>query len=96
MVKTFKVFITKEENKISLDESLVLNHCHKMFVKSASIFWNYNNLDETYFHNYDVDGNNTKITFKKGYYSFSSLKKEFENTGKIEFENSVSYSWFFL
>ena len=57
-----------------------------MYVKSASIFWDYNNLDETYFYNYDVDGNNTKVTFKKGYYSFSSLKKEFENTGKIELE----------
>ena len=86
MVKTFKVFITKRKT-ISLDESLVLNHhCHKMFVKSASIFWDYNNLNETYFYNYDVDGNNTKVTFKKGYYTFSSLKKEFENTGKIELE----------
>ena len=90
MTKIFKVYITKEENKISLDKSLVLNHCHKMFVKSASIFWNYNNLDETYFYNYDVDGSNTKVTFKKGYYSFSSLKKEFENIGKIELEEIPS------
>ena len=72
-IKTFKVFITKERNLFELNESLVLNHCQKMYVKSVSIFWNYN-LDETYFYNYDVDGVNTKITFKKGYYSFSSLK----------------------
>ena len=85
MVKTFKVLITKERKTISLDESLVLNHCHKMYVKSVSIFWDYNNLDTSYFYNYDVDGSNTKVTFKKGY-SFSSLKKEFENTGKIELE----------
>ena len=89
MTKTFKIFISKKENSkkiISLDEPLVLNHCHKMFLKSATIFWDYNNLDESYFYNYDVDGNNTKVTFKEGYYTFSSLKKEFENTGKIELE----------
>ena len=69
-----------------MDETLVLKDCHKMFLKSASIFWDYNNLDESYFYNYDVDGNNTKVTFKEGYYNFSSLKKEFENTGEIELE----------
>ena len=58
-----------------MDETLVLNNCHKMFVKSTSVFWDY-----------DVDGVNTKVTFKEGYYNFSSLKKEFENTGKIELE----------
>ena len=88
MTKSFKIFISKKEKRkiILLDEPLVLNNCHKMFVKSTSIFWDYNNLDESYFYNYDVDGNNTKVTFKEGYYNFSSLKKEFENTGEIELE----------
>ena len=89
MTKTFKIYITKEENKrkiISLEENLVLNDCHKMFLKSASIFLDYNNLDTSYFYNYDVDGVNTQVTFKEGYYTFSLLKKEFENTGKIKLE----------
>ena len=89
MVKTFKIFISKEENKrkiISLDEPLFLNNCHKMFLKSISIFWDYNNLNSNYFYNYDIDSANTKVAFKEGYYSFSLLKKEFENTGKIELE----------
>ena len=88
VTKSFKIFIPKKEKRkiIELDETLVLNNCHKMFVKSASIFWDYNNLDESYFYNYDVDGVNTKVIFKEGYYNFSSLKKEFENTGKIELE----------
>ena len=88
MIKSFKIFISKKEKIkiISLDEPLVLNHCHKMFVKSASVFWDYNNLDTSYFYNYDVDGSNTKVTFKEGYYTFSSLKKQFENTGEIELE----------
>ena len=75
--KSFKIFISKKEKRkiILLDEPLVLNNCHKMFVKSTSIFWDYNNLDESYFYNYDVDGVNTKVTFKEGYYTFSSLKK---------------------
>ena len=69
---------------------LVLNHCNKMFLKSASIFWDYNNLSPSYFYNYDVDGANTKITFKKGYYTFDILKKEFENVGKIQLEEISS------
>ena len=89
MVKTFKIFISKSENSrkiISLDEPLVLNNCHKMFLKSIHIFWDYNNLNSNYFYNYDIDSANTKVTFKEGYYNFSSLKKEFENTGKIQLE----------
>ena len=89
MTKTFKIFISKDKNQrkvISLDEPLVLNYCHKMFLKSTHIFWDYNNLNSSYFYNYDVDGRNTKVTFKEGYYSFPSLKKEFENTGQIELE----------
>ena len=33
-----------------------------------------------------MDTANTKVVFKKGYYTFDTLKKEFENTGKIELE----------
>ena len=87
MMKTFKVYITKENNIFSLDEALVFNgNCYKMFIKSVTIFWNYNNLDETYFYNYDMDGVNTKVTFKEGYYTFDELKNLFENVGKIEME----------
>ena len=57
-----------------------------MFVKSVTIFWNYNNLDETYFYNYDVDGVNTEVTFKEGYYTFDMFKNLFENIERIELE----------
>ena len=88
MSKCFKIYIPKKEKIkiIELDETLVLKDCHKMYVKSVNIFWDYNNLDSTYFYKYDVDGVDTKVTFKEGYYNFSSLKKLFENIGKIELE----------
>ena len=86
MVKTFKIYISKEGKIIELDEALVLNQCHKMYIKSVSIFWDYNNLDETYFFNYDVDNANTKVTYKKGYYTFNTIKKLMENVGNIDLE----------
>ena len=88
MTKSFKIYIPKKEKTkiIELDETLVLNNCNKMYVKSVNIFWDYNNLNSSYFYNYDVDGSNAKVTFKGGYYNFSSLKKEFENIGSIELE----------
>ena len=86
MNKTFKVYITKEREIFELDKSLVLTGCQKIIPKSVSIFWNYNNLDETYFFNYDVDGVNTKVTFKKGYYTFDMLKERIENIGNMKLE----------
>ena len=49
MTIALKIFITKDENSqkiIPLDEPIILNNCRKMFVKSVSIFLNYNNLDK--------------------------------------------------
>ena len=63
MAISLKIFISK-------DEPIILNNCHdskaaKVFVKSVSIFLNYNNLDQN-IHHYTYDG--TKIGFKDGYY----------------------------
>ena len=86
---SLKIFITKDENsekRIQLDVPIILNNCHEIFVKSVSIFLNYNNLDQ---NTYD----NTKIGFRDGYYTCNILKTEFENNkvvvkcgGAIELE----------
>ena len=90
MTIALKIFISKNENSekiIPLDEPIILNSCHEMptimFVKSVSIFLNYNNLHEN-IHYYTYD--NTKIDFKDGYYTFNILKTELENVGAIELE----------
>ena len=83
MTISLKIFITKDENSqkiIPLDEPIILNNCNKtsatMFVKSVSIFWNFNNLYKN-IHHYTYD--NRKIDFKDGYYTFNILKTELEN-----------------
>ena len=96
MAISLKIFIPKgsknetgdgREKTIALDDPIILNSCSEMFVKSISIFWNYNNLDANIHHyTYDTQGANTKIGFKDGYYTFNILKTEFENVGKIELE----------
>ena len=91
---SFKIFITKQENFekiITLDEAFTLDSCSNITIKSVSIFWDYNNLEEKYFYNYDIDSANKKVSFKEGYYTFHNLKTEFENVGNIELEQ-VSYS----
>ena len=89
MTLSLKILIPKGTEKIiKLDEPIKLCNCSDMFVKSISIFWNYNNLDAN-IHHYTY--NNTKIGFKDGYYTFNILKTEFENVGKIELEQ-VNYS----
>ena len=89
MTISLKIFISKDETEkiILLDEPIVLNNCQEtpatMFVKSVSVFWNYNNLHEN-IHYYTYD--NIKINFKDGYYTFNTLKTELENVGAIELE----------
>ena len=64
-----------------MDKPITLNNCHEMFIKSVSIFWDYNNLNEN-IHYYTYGG--TKIKFKDGYYTFDILKSELAKTGTIE------------
>ena len=94
MATSLKIFIKKNENSrktITLDDPIILNSCSQMFIKSISIFLNYNNLNKDFHYTYDTQGSNTKITFKDGYYTFNVLKTEFENVGNIELEK-VDYS----
>ena len=88
-VTSLKIFITKNENTekiILLDKPILLNSCSEIFVKSVSIFLNYDNLNKNIHHyTYDRKGANTKINFKDGYYTFNILKIELEqvdSTGK--------------
>ena len=83
-----KIFIKQEAKRlndtvIQLEEPLKLCNCSYMFLKSVSIFWNYNNLYQD-IHHYTYDGR--KVEFKDGYYTFNILKTEFENIGKIQHE----------
>ena len=94
MTISLKIFISKNENfekTITLDDPIILNSCSEMFVKSTSIFWNYDNLNKNFHYTYNTKGANTKINFKDGYYTFNILKTEFENVGNIELEQ-VDYS----
>ena len=79
MTISLKIFIAKNENQektIKLDKPITLCNCSDMFVKSISIFWDYNNLNENFHYTYDTKAANTKINFKDGYYTmrYHSLK----------------------
>ena len=50
-------------------------------LKSVSIFWDYNNLNEN-IHYYTYGG--TKIKFKDGYYTFDILRSEWAKFWTIE------------
>ena len=89
MTTSLKIFIPKNENAgktITLDDPIILSSCSEIFIKSISVFWDYNNLSETYFFNYDIDGVNTKVSFKEGYYTFNTIKNIFEGIGDTKLE----------
>ena len=59
MAISLKIYIPKNENfgkTITLDDPIILNSCSEMLVKSISIFWNYDNLNENYYYTYDTQG----------------------------------------
>ena len=64
---------------LDLQDRLVLTHESELFVKTAAVFWNYNNIRKGYNDYISVDGK--KVTIDEGYWTFKRLRKEMEENG---------------
>ena len=52
-----------------------------MFLKSATVYWNYNNVFSSYNETFTYDGNN--ISINPGYWTFNMLEKKLKSIGNI-------------
>ena len=62
-----------------LDRSLVISEQSAIILKSATVYWNYNNIDNDLEDSIVVDG--SKVEFEHGYWNFEDIKTELEKNG---------------
>ena len=62
-----------------LDRSLVVSEPSEITLRSATVYWNYNNIDNDLEDSIVVDG--VKVEFKHGYWNFEDIKTELEKKG---------------
>ena len=79
-MKRITVFIEGREKRLDLDETLTIDKDNpEILLKSATIFWNYNNIFEGY--NDYVMYDSRKISINPGYWTFNMLVKKFKTIG---------------
>ena len=76
-MKKITVFIEDNTKEISLNESIVVNKDSFIYVKTASVFWNYSIV---YSGNNDtiIHGSST-VKLEPGYWTFDLIKKKFQS-----------------
>ena len=75
--------LTKDgEGTLYLRDSLVITEPSEIILDSATMYWNYNNINPK---NNSITVNGTKVTFEHGYWNFNNLKQKLsENDISIE------------
>ena len=76
------VFIEGKEKRLDLDKALTIDIDNpEVFIKSAIVYWNYNNVFSSQNETFTYDGNNMSIN--PGYWTFDMLAEKFKSIGKI-------------
>ena len=71
------MFIEDDEKVIKLEEPLDIKYDSFIYVKTLSIFWNYNNVYSGY--NDEIVHGSTTVKFEPGFWTFDLIKKKFES-----------------
>ena len=76
-MKRITVFIEGKEKRLDLDKTLTIDKdSPEIFIKSATVYWNYNNVFSSSNEMFTYDGNNMSIN--PGYWTFDILEKKFK------------------
>ena len=71
--------LTKDgEGTLYLRDSLVITEPSEIILNSATMYWNYNNINV---NNDFITVNGTKVTLDHGYWNFDNLKQELSGSG---------------
>ncbi|CAB3989944.1 Hypothetical predicted protein [Paramuricea clavata] len=78
-MKKITVYVENGKTTMKLLNPLVLTHTSKLYVKTAAIFWNYQNIRKGYNDYFSIDGK--KVVLDEGYWTFKNLRKKLESHG---------------
>ena len=73
------VLVEDGREELFLTTPLVLEEPSEILLKSATIYWNYNNINNDV--NVSVGGNH--VTFEQGYWTFNAIKSKLEKEGVV-------------
>ena len=73
------VLVKGGKEELCFKSSLVIERPSEILLKSATVYWNYNNIDNDLENFITVDGK--RLDFKHGYWSFDDIKLELEKKG---------------
>ena len=81
-MKRITVFIDGKDKRIDLDETLTIDKDNpEIFLKLATVYWNYNNVFASQNETFTYDRRN--ISINPGYWTFDMLVDKFKTIGKI-------------
>ena len=81
-MKRITVLIEGKEKRLYLDKTLNIDKDNpEIFIKSATVYWNYNNVFTSQNETFTYDRRN--ISINPGYWTFDMLVKKFKSIGKI-------------
>ena len=72
------VLVEDGREELFLTTPLVIEEPSEILLKSATVYWNYNNIND------DVDvsvGGGTHVTFEQGYWTLNAIKSKLEKEG---------------
>ena len=85
------MFIEGKEKRLDLNETLTIDKENsEKFLKSATVYWNYNNVFSGENETFTYDGNNKSIN--PGYWTFDMITKKFKSIGGYK-SNKNSRKW---
>ena len=73
------VMVTSGKKELFLKTPLVITTPSEIVLKSATVFWDYNNIDNDLEDFITVDG--SRVEFKHGYWNFDDLETELKKEG---------------
>ena len=73
------VMVTSGKKELFLKKPLVITEPSEIILKSATVYWNYNNIDHDKEDFVTVDGN--RVEFEHGYWNFEDLETKLKKEG---------------
>ena len=73
------VLVENGKKELFLKTSLVISEPSEIILKSATVYWDYNNIDNDLEDFITVDGN--RVEFKHGYWTFDDLETKLKEEG---------------
>ena len=73
------VMVENGKKELFLKTSLVISEPSEIVLKSATVYWDYNNIDNDLEDFITVDGN--RVEFEHGYWTFDDLETKLKEEG---------------